>query len=262
MSSPTPSTTVHPRVCGEQVGARHDGTAPVGSSPRVRGTGRNLRRSVTFRRFIPACAGNSGGARGDGSRTAVHPRVCGEQGFGGEIAPVVDGSSPRVRGTASGTPPAPGGCRFIPACAGNRPTDRASPRGRPVHPRVCGEQVFQCRLSGLGAGSSPRVRGTGHFSLRVETRDRFIPACAGNSHSKQAQYAYKTVHPRVCGEQPSLVTEAVIAAGSSPRVRGTVGPPTYQRIGQRFIPACAGNRISEPRRGEASSVHPRVCGEQ
>ena len=51
-------TPVHPRVCGEQ--GRH--TIPSGrkrgSSPRVRGTGRNAPRCDRHRRFIPACAGN------------------------------------------------------------------------------------------------------------------------------------------------------------------------------------------------------------
>ncbi len=50
--------------------------------------------------------------------------------------------------------------------------------------------------------------------------------------------------------------------GSSPRVRGTDLPVARRRRGQRFIPACAGNRVAVTTTKDPSSVHPRVCGEQ
>ena len=50
-----------------------------GSSPRVRGIREKFPGEVTFRRFIPACAGNSIAMPGIGVRRPVHPRVCGEQ---------------------------------------------------------------------------------------------------------------------------------------------------------------------------------------
>ena len=70
-----------------------------GSSPRVRGTPFSLDHNMIHKRFIPACAGNTGGARSRAWGWSVHPRVCGEhrrrtiEGVG------VVGSSPRVRGT-------------------------------------------------------------------------------------------------------------------------------------------------------------------
>ena len=131
--------------------------------------------------------------------------------------------------------------RFIPACAGNSArTER--PRSRtPVHPRVCGELSDGRSRSTRCAGSSPRVRGTRFAEAPRHVDHRFIPACAGNSHPRQARRGQSTVHPRVCGELVSATVEKAPVSGSSPRVRGTRG--------------CGSART--PR----WPVHPRVCGE-
>ena len=112
---------------------------------------------------------------------------------------------------------------------------------------------------------------------------RFIPACAGNSRRGNGRIGSRTVHPRVCGEQPandkvgssrrgsspacagnrsqaSLSPSAFPA--SSPRVRGTGHVPSVYWLAARFIPACAGNRSAEYPVAPAVTVHPRVCGEQ
>ena len=70
-------------------------------------------------RFIPACAGNSKISAIDAAGGAVHPRVCGEQMLLSSPASTRAGSSPRVRGTATGGEDAIVVHRFIPACAGN-----------------------------------------------------------------------------------------------------------------------------------------------
>ena len=70
-----------------------------GSSPRMRGTRRMVQRKVTYRRFIPADAGNAIMALTPIGDIAVHPRGCGER-F--KLPPgdeVQSGSSPRMRGT-------------------------------------------------------------------------------------------------------------------------------------------------------------------
>ena len=131
---------VHPRVCGEQpVRIRSIGPNP-GSSPRVRGTAKLNRDYLGAVRFIPACAGNRSTARTTSIRTAVHPRVCGEQSHFVTQRPVIPGSSPRVRGTVRRFVFCGTTNRFIPACAGNSDERfRRDPPGS-VHPRVCGEQ--------------------------------------------------------------------------------------------------------------------------
>ena len=214
------------------------------------------------RRFIPACAGNSAPGPRCASPRPVHPRVCGELAGSSRSAATISGSSPRVRGTRwlysfFGAMP-----WFIPACAGNSrtaPTASAtaagsSPRVRgtrarrtssaarsPVHPRVCGE-LHQVDFRALyRRGSSPRVRGTLGADHRRAQRHRFIPACAGNSSTRQSARRTPSVHPRVCGE---------LVAGRARRVRQ-----------QRFIPACAGNSTTRRAACGSTAVHPRVCGE-
>ena len=151
---------VHPRVCGEQGFIQPRREMFPGSSPRVRGTVIRKRESVSDTRFIPACAGNSRPIRVKKYRGTVHPRVCGEQSFRSAEACSTSGSSPRVRGTALLRVPDDSGCRFIPACAGNRQVLTLGRFAPAVHPRVCGEQRSGHWITDIGIGSSPRVRGT------------------------------------------------------------------------------------------------------
>ena len=147
-----------------------------------------------------------------------------------------------MRGTADRTPDRSGRDRFIPACAGNSPHDQHFEIGAPVHPRVCGEQI---------TNEKPLFSTNG-----------FIPACAGNSSPPHERPAYEPVHPRVCGEQNDRLYHTRCVAGSSPRVRGTVGIGQIRPAVLRFIPACAGNRTPRTTGRWRSTVHPRVCGEQ
>ncbi len=214
---------VHPRVCGELAAVQGDIARPRGSSPRVRGTrlvGANL---VGARRFIPACAGNSLEFSRKIKSAAVHPRVCGELADQTKRAMRTFGSSPRVRGTLTKRPQNIRRYRFIPACAGNSSSVSNDGQSDAVHPRVCGELPFATLSSGNGNGSSPRVRGTQQIAGCAASQSRFIPACAGNSWHHISRRRDGPVHPRVCGELPSLSSSFSSACGSSPRVRGTHG---------------------------------------
>ena len=92
----------HPRVCGEHcVGAVRIDCTP-GSSPRMRGT-----LTIPFLRFIihgiiPAYAGNTDNLVEYGRAHGDHPRVCGEHVLPKPRAPIIMGSSPRMRGTRTG----------------------------------------------------------------------------------------------------------------------------------------------------------------
>ena len=113
------SSTVHPRVCGEQHLPNSQTSATNGSSPRVRGTENNDVFTNSVHRFIPACAGNSVRAQRNTSFQTVHPRVCGEQESCYHSRLRYSGSSPRVRGTVCEVTNTLALVRFIPACAGN-----------------------------------------------------------------------------------------------------------------------------------------------
>ncbi len=70
------------------------------------------------------------------------------------------------------------------------------------------------------------------------------------------------VHPRVCGQRDAAYQRRHLAAGSSPRVRGTPLRNVIFRTCYRFIPACAGNAIQSGASPTTMPVHPRVCGER
>ena len=192
---------VHPRVCGEHGHFSNCGHVTSGPSPRVRGTRESHRRGQGFRRFIPACAGNTPPPTRACRHRTVHPRVCGEH-----LKPACRwcwrfGPSPRVRGTRHGPQVQRGPLRSIPACAGNTLPRRSRANG--------------------AIGPSPRVRGTpdrGHGACR---HARSIPACAGNTSARHRRRCARSVHPRVCGEHASGFDAVSAAFGPSPRVRGT-----------------------------------------
>ena len=314
----SPRRPVHPRVCGELAEDARRRPLPlrfipavalrrmdsIGSSPRVRGTRHGAADVEQELRFIPACAGNSVCAAKGAPSKPVHPRVCGELARDGRRlgrdrrfipacagnsnhayaeGTLLNGSSPRVRGTRSVRRPAgpkrpvhPRVCgelpdelrrrgddeRFIPACAGNSASTGSKKRRPAVHPRVCGELNSEVRAHLCEVGSSPRVRGTLPSSHHSLSGFRFIPACAGNSTK-----SHRNGHG---------------STGSSPRVRGTLYLHCDPTMSHRFIPACAGNSFAPPLRcaeqfgssprvrgtrsprlsgAPNSSVHPRVCGE-
>ena len=150
---------------------------------------------------------------------------------------------------------------FILAFARNAPLHSCHRTNNSVHPRVCGEHLHpQARRDGE-LGSSPRLRGTHREDRASHTGDRFIPAFAGNTQAWTGTRRFVPVHPRVCGEHNQLDASLFAAAGSSPRLRGTLLLRLGRLDPRRFIPAFAGNtrRSSGPRAGNA--VHPRVCGE-
>ena len=72
---------------------------------------------------------------------------------------------------------------------------------------------------------------------------RFIPAYAGNSYSLQIEEPSIAVHPRLRGELDQGGGIGVETNGSSPLTRGTQINGTNIEVGDRFIPAYAGNSI-------------------
>src|SRR5690606_15805561 len=103
----------------------------------------NYERAADEMRYIPASAGNSLPTCRAESFGAVHPRVCGEQGFVQGPPKSLAGTSPRLRGTAFSLGWQVQRKRYIPASAGNREATEI----HDLH----------------GCGTSPRLRGTvGH----------------------------------------------------------------------------------------------------
>ena len=169
--------------------------------------------------------------------------------MGGEHADFVDqrtqcgGSSPRGRGTLSGSRCQSSTGRFIPAWAGNTNAICAMSSNSTVHPRVGGEHFTVHLCTRIWHGSSPRGRGTLVKSAREVLVRRFIPAWAGNTWHCEISDRDSTVHPRVGGEHHDDAGRRRRHRGSSPRGRGTRCVPAVLAPVQRFIPAWAGNTL-------------------
>ena len=90
-----------------------------------------------------------------------------------------------------------------------------------VHPRLRGELFKMDALARQISGSSPLARGTRYAVNTDVDFSRFIPACAGNSVFDRSHDYKTTVHPRLRGELPLLISNYRVNHGSSPLARGT-----------------------------------------
>ena len=150
---------VHPRVCGGAIGNVSVVWTPSGPSPRVRGSPSILAVCLDFSRSIPACAGEPIPGPSRPAPRRVHPRVCGGAVSHPDGIRRGLGPSPRVRGSRSPASPRRSRARSIPACAGEPRRTSRLPRGRRVHPRVCGGACGSMSNPVIVEGPSPRVRG-------------------------------------------------------------------------------------------------------
>ena len=116
------------------------------------------------------------------------------------------GSPPRVRGKQCAALRLKGCERITPACAGKTLYLRLGRTRSSDHPRVCGENGLRGGWNKWNNGSPPRVRGK---QLQVvEHREilRITPACAGKTQDQCREIQHDADHPRVCGENPVLLS--------------------------------------------------------
>ena len=88
----------HPRLRGEYSEATELVKSGSGSSPLARGILRQARSDIQSLRIIPACAGNTRNAAGNGILRQDHPRLRGEYWLSAAFCAVCIGSSPLARG--------------------------------------------------------------------------------------------------------------------------------------------------------------------
>ena len=167
----------------------------------MRGTAPATLRQAILERITPADAGNSHipakkkGSRGD------HPRGCGEQRKFTTIRLLMQGSPPRMRGTAPPVRAEIRGVWITPADAGNRVLTHNRLSHREDHPRGCGEQMFRPLAAYPTNGSPPRMRGTGYYLRQFRGDQGITPADAGNRCKLRPFPRSPRDHPRGCGEQ-------------------------------------------------------------
>ena len=171
----------HPRVCGEHQYGERITVRKRGSSPRMRGTPAIDIVAQVFLGIIPAYAGNTQTHSLENMADWDHPRVCGEHLVGQAFFGLLQGSSPRMRGTLGFFENPSRQTGIIPAYAGNTGCLIAPVRRRWDHPRVCGEHPTCFSRSSKVLGSSPRMRGTHPNRTAYHVRRGIIPAYAGNT---------------------------------------------------------------------------------
>ena len=196
-------------------------TGSVGSSPRLRGTPPFLLDPLVMHGISPALAGNTPPKCRRRPRWWDHPRACGEHGLKLTTGGLVAGSSPRLRGTRFRLPPGPACRGIIPALAGNTDDEASLLRSLRDHPRACGEHFTPAGGVQYDRGSSPRLRGTRDGAAGRYSHCGIIPALAGNTSRQPAASNTIGDHPRACGEHVTVPQDAILTAGSSPRLRGT-----------------------------------------
>ena len=231
----------HPRVCGEHITTIIRRRSNRGSSPRMRGTHRCRSGQRHCKGIIPAYAGNTVQVFCDDLGARDHPRVCGEHGFQRFLFVVIQGSSPRMRGTLQRRAHDVPSSGIIPAYAGNTPLVYAQRSEIP--------------------GSSPRMRGTQVRRRTLPIPHGIIPAYAGNTRYLAIRFQQSGDHPRVCGEHGGVDFTVDKPEGSSPRMRGTPGDGFAGFFRHGIIPAYAGNTNGSYYDCKAYGDHPRVCGE-
>ena len=151
------------------------------------------------------------------------------------------GSSPRAWGTRAG-----------PVC--RRVCERFIPTG------VGNTQNLQ-NLQNPTSGSSPRAWGTRARTVTAKFKERFIPTGVGNTRQSVHSQTAKSVHPHGRGEHFQVITDSVVAFGSSPRAWGTLLDFAITVRLSRFIPTGVGNTLILSRFKAAVAVHPHGRGE-
>ncbi len=150
------------------------------------------------------------------------------------------GSSPRMRGKPGRRQALVMAPRIIPAHAGQTAPFCLPAMLKSDHPRACGANPDKSGDFWLLFGSSPRMRGKRKQLLALCKSVRIIPAHAGQTVSRPRSQPGRADHPRACGANALKIKQAVIADGSSPRMRGKRCAGPMLRARPRIIPAHAG----------------------
>ena len=149
----------HPRACGENAFPPKASSEKLGSPPRMRGKQSSAPSQSIIVRITPAHAGKTHRISLRLSRSADHPRACGENRSFVALFYYIPGSPPRMRGKRLPKCRENPRRRITPAHAGKTIKKRTAIAMRPDHPRACGEN-FAIDMSLYNSpGSPPRMRG-------------------------------------------------------------------------------------------------------
>ena len=131
----------HPRACGAHLRRFPFRSQARGSSPRMRGSPRGLRRGYGSQGIIPAHAGLTDVIDPNMQHERDHPRACGAHFVRSPIASFKMGSSPRMRGSPLAVSRQSDPQGIIPAHAGLTSCSQSGAAAFRDHPRACGAHL-------------------------------------------------------------------------------------------------------------------------
>ena len=168
----------------------------------------------------------------------------------------VRGSPPHARGRPATGSDETGDTRITPACAGK--TARAAPSRcpHPDHPRMRGEDHGPPAEALICHGSPPHARGRLVLVVGFELGERITPACAGKTSERSEESLDIPDHPRMRGEDRSVVRLAQVQAGSPPHARGRLRAGVDRGAASRITPACAGKTRFEAKDDASNAGSP------
>jgi len=209
---------------------------------------------------IPACAGEPRAIAQSMCCRWVDPRVRGGAPSAIKSMTVVQGRSPRARGSRYLTGVASIWPRSIPACAGEPVQEVRAKAPRKVDPRVRGGALERAQGAWAPGGRSPRARGSRDWLRMSAIVLRSIPACAGEPFPFMLFPPCFWVDPRVRGGAVTRYLKPGGVEGRSPRARGSLTLGNGERLYEGSIPACAGEPQMDATPVKYRQVDPRVRG--
>ncbi len=231
-----------------------------GRSPRTRGSLRVLLLRVILWRSIPAYAGEPRSSTPRTSSVRVDPRVRGGADRNHRDPQLVEGRSPRTRGSQRLDLRQRVVVGSIPAYAGEPDKACHKTPNVQVDPRVRGGATRGTSRSPWSRGRSPRTRGS-HAKLTGAARNEgSIPAYAGEPLWSGVPTLRAQVDPRVRGGAIPLRAPSDASGGRSPRTRGSLLVVVLVCKTEGSIPAYAGEPRGMPKRALRPEVDPRVRG--
>ena len=169
----------HPRSRGVYTAAAGSAVSGSGSSPLARGLPRPRNLGADVRRIIPARAGFTADAYGDGGGSRDHPRSRGVYSRFAFRVFVFAGSSPLARGLHDDDDVPGSALGIIPARAGFTDISESLMACHPDHPRSRGVYSHHCQTPAHVRGSSPLARGLHGVDPGGVLERRIISARAG-----------------------------------------------------------------------------------
>ena len=254
------AVAVYPRTGGGNVAAFPLSALPLGLSPHGRGKPIRLLLLVCVCGSIPARAGETSKAAAFHIGGRVYPRT-----GGGNLNTIppnrpLTGLSPHGRGKPAGWAPLRPREWSIPARAGETTRQDAIPPKGEVYPRTGGGNSAGGLLCAQSWGLSPHGRGKHPVDGDESSRQRSIPARAGETYQRGLYRPPAGVYPRTGGGNNSGGLYYLVEGGLSPHGRGKPASPPGQSPAPRSIPARAGETAKDGWRKQRQTVYPRTGG--